>query len=46
MGGCLTLLAMAQGETRFSGAILSAPMLGVRSPLPMAVSSLLTASTC
>lgn len=29
MGGCLTLLAMAQGETRFAGAILSAPMLGV-----------------
>ena len=30
MGGCLTLLAMAQGEERFAGAILSAPMLGVR----------------
>jgi alpha-beta hydrolase superfamily lysophospholipase len=30
MGGCLTLLAMASGETRFAGAILSAPMLGVQ----------------
>jgi alpha-beta hydrolase superfamily lysophospholipase len=30
MGGCLTLLAMAQGETRFAAAILSAPMLGVK----------------
>jgi lysophospholipase len=29
MGGCLTLLAMAHGERRFSGAVLSAPMLGV-----------------
>lgn len=30
MGGCLTLLALAEGEGRFAGAILSAPMLGVR----------------
>jgi alpha-beta hydrolase superfamily lysophospholipase len=30
MGGCLTLLALAHGERRFSGAILSAPMLGLR----------------
>jgi len=30
MGGCLTLLALAHGESRFAGAILSAPMLGVR----------------
>jgi lysophospholipase len=29
MGGCLTLLALAQGEARFSAAILSAPMLGL-----------------
>ncbi len=42
MGGCLTLLAMAQGETRFAGAILSAPMLGIRTPFPMFVSRLLT----
>jgi len=35
MGGCLTLLALAQGERRFSGAILSAPMLGLRlGPIP------------
>lgn len=30
MGGCLTLLAMAQGERRFAGVVLSAPMLGVK----------------
>jgi lysophospholipase len=29
MGGCLTLLALARGEKRFSAAILSAPMLGL-----------------
>lgn len=29
MGGCLTLLALASGEDRFAGAILSAPMLGL-----------------
>lgn len=33
MGGCLTLLALARGEApRFVGAVLSAPMLGVRAP--------------
>lgn len=30
MGGCLTLLAMANGERRFAGAVLSAPMLGLK----------------
>ena len=30
MGGCLTLLAMASGEDRFAGAVLSAPMLGLQ----------------
>ena len=31
MGGCLTLLALAHGEaSRFEGAILSAPMLGLQ----------------
>jgi lysophospholipase len=29
MGGCLTLLALAHGEKRFSAAIMSAPMLGL-----------------
>ena len=29
MGGCLTLLALALGERRFAGAVLSAPMLGL-----------------
>jgi len=30
MGGCLTLLALARGEARFSAAFLSAPMLGLQ----------------
>ena len=30
MGGCLTLLALANGERRFAGAVLSAPMLGLQ----------------
>jgi alpha-beta hydrolase superfamily lysophospholipase len=35
MGGCLTLLALARDEARgFSAAVLSAPMLGLRLPLP------------
>ncbi|MFI4965234.1 MAG: alpha/beta fold hydrolase [Caulobacterales bacterium] len=42
MGGCLTLLAMAEGESRFAGAILSAPMLGIRTPFPPALSRMLT----
>jgi len=29
MGGCLTVLALAHGETRFAAAVLSAPMLGL-----------------
>jgi lysophospholipase len=29
MGGCLTLLALAEGEPRFAAAILSAPMLAL-----------------
>ena len=29
MGGCLTLLALVKGETRFRAAVLSAPMLGL-----------------
>lgn len=31
MGGCLTMLALAGGEARFSAAVLSAPMLGLNS---------------
>jgi lysophospholipase len=34
MGGCLTLMALANGESRFDGAILSAPMLGVNTGGP------------
>jgi lysophospholipase len=30
MGGCLVLLALARGEKRFDGAVLSAPMLGIK----------------
>jgi len=29
MGGCLAMLVLAHGETRYAGAILSAPMLGL-----------------
>lgn len=33
MGGCLTLVALAQGQAkRFAGAFLSAPMLGLQTP--------------
>ena len=36
MGGCLTLMNLAKGQAaRFAGAVLCAPMLGVRAP-PMA----------
>ena len=43
MGGCLTLLALAKGETRhFVGALLSAPMLGVRTGgMPLAVARIM-----
>jgi len=35
MGGCLTLLVLAAGETRFAGAVLSSPMLGLfTNPVP------------
>ena len=30
MGGCLTALVLAMGERRLSGAVLSAPMFGIR----------------
>jgi lysophospholipase len=39
MGGCLSLLALAKGERRFAAAVLSAPMLGIRTgsvPRPLA----------
>ena len=47
MGGCLTLLALALGETRYKAAILSAPMLGlltggVPRPLARVCSAVLT----
>jgi lysophospholipase len=42
MGGCLTLLALAEGETRFAGAILTAPMLGLQTgQVPGSVARLL-----
>jgi len=38
MGGCLTLLALAHGEAqRFAAGALSAPMLGLQLPLPLAL---------
>lgn len=48
MGGCLTLLALALGENRFDAAMLSAPMLGLRTgaiprPLGRLLAGLLTA---
>ncbi len=43
MGGCLTLLALAQGEKRFAGACLSAPMLGLQTgKVPTAAAVALT----
>ena len=47
MGGCLTLLALAGGQSGFSAAILSAPMLGVATgkvPLGVARTYLLYAT--
>jgi alpha-beta hydrolase superfamily lysophospholipase len=45
MGGCLTLLALAKGEAgRFAGAVLSAPMLGIRTGKTSPVIGKLTAA--
>ena len=45
MGGCLTLLALAEGETRFSAALLSAPMLGLHTgKVPPAMARTLAAT--
>jgi lysophospholipase len=45
MGGCLTLLALAEGEARFSAVVLSAPMLGLRTGgVPRPVARVLAAS--
>lgn len=45
MGGCLTSLALARGERRFAGAVLSAPMLGLHtSPVPPPIARLLAAT--
>jgi alpha-beta hydrolase superfamily lysophospholipase len=42
MGGCLTALVLARGETRFAGAVLSAPMLGLyTTPIPPPLARLL-----
>lgn len=48
MGGCLTLLALAKGQAeRFAGAILSAPMFGVRTgETPLAVAKAMALSHC
>ncbi len=48
MGACLNLLALAEGENRFSAGLMSAPMLGIRLPvrpslLPRALARGLTA---
>lgn len=46
MGGCLTLLALAHGETRFAGAVLCSPMLGLRfgKVSPLAAAAMLRAN--
>ena len=49
MGGCLTLLALALGQKGFSGAVLSAPMLGLQTgavprPLGRALATTLTSA--
>jgi lysophospholipase len=45
MGGCLTLLALALGENRFSAAILSAPMLGLQTgPVPPPLARLMAST--
>lgn len=43
MGGCLTLLALAQGEAaRFEGAMLSAPMFDIKLGMPAGVARFIT----
>lgn len=47
MGGCLTLLALARGEAaRFAAGVLSAPMLGLKLPLPRRLAAGLAALLC
>lgn len=47
MGGCLTLLALACGEAdRFAAAVLSAPMLGVRSPFGALLTEAISGALC
>jgi len=47
MGGCLTLLALANGEAeRFAAAVLSAPMLGVRTPFGPSLTRLIATVLC
>lgn len=45
MGGCLTALALAKGESRFATAVLSAPMFGIFTPpLPGALARTIAAA--
>ena len=45
MGGCLAMLVLAHGETRYAGAILSAPMLGLSlGKTPMVAARVLAAA--
>ena len=46
MGGCLTALALAEGERRFAAAVLSAPMFGIRTPFPRPVDVMLATTFC
>lgn len=46
MGGCLALLTLAEGEARYAGAILSAPMLGLQlGKIPPLAARLLAAAS-
>jgi lysophospholipase len=44
MGGCLVLLAMAKGDApRFAACLVTAPMLAIKAPIPLAVGRALAA---
>jgi len=44
MGACLMLMALARGETRLAGAVLSAPMLSVKTGTPPGLARLIAGS--
>lgn len=44
MGGCFVLLDLVRGESRFAGAVLSAPMLGIATGTPDILARLVSGS--